>query len=224
MSKKRLSEGDIFYVNVNDKYIFARILLDVNSRILKHEPEHNIKFFAGCYLIEVYKGIYDSPILTTKDIILPSQYTFKKYFYSKTYNVEWIFYEHEPIDYTKLDFPEILKTGDNGLINFTKFDLSIPTSTQFEDWPKIENDKSSQKFTSSICGSFYQMIDESLHLQGRDELMRVSNRTHFLDNNDLRLNINFRDKFYKQIEENLNQNYYEMALKHGYDLGRFYNK
>ena len=222
MTKKRLSEGDIFYVKVNSKFIFARILLDVNTRILKYEPEHHTKFFTGCYLIEVYKGLYDTPNLLTKEIILPSQYTFKKYFYSKTYKVEWFFYDHEPIDYTKLDFPETLKTGENGLIDFGKFDLSIPTSTQFEDWPKLENNQSNQKFTGNISGTFYGMVDESFHLQGRDELMRTPNRTHFLDNNDLRLNISFRNKFYKQIDEDPNMSYYDLALKHGFDLARFY--
>ncbi|WP_175609910.1 hypothetical protein [Zobellia uliginosa] len=49
-----------------------------------------------------------------------------------------------------------------------------------------------------------------------------SDRTYFLDNNDIRLNNNFRKEIYDQIGEDMNQSYYEMALKHGYDLGRFY--
>ena len=220
MAKKKLVEGDIFHVKVNNKYVFARLLLDVDSRILKHEPEHRSKFFAGCYLIEVYKGIYDTPNLTSKEIILPSQYTFKKYFYAKNYNIEWTFHENEPVDYYKLDFPETLETGDNRLINFRKFDLSLPTSMAFEDFPRNEGN-GNQKYTGAICGSFYQMVDESFHFQGRDDLMKTD-RTYFLDNSDIRLNGNFRKEIYNQVGEDINQSYYEMALKNGHDLGRFY--
>ncbi|CAM4412938.1 hypothetical protein [Zobellia nedashkovskayae] len=220
MSKKRLSEGDIFYVNVNAKYVFARLLLDVSNRILRVEPEHHSKFFAGCYLIEIYKGLYSTPNLDTKEIILPSQYTFKKYFYSKNHNIEWVYYNHDPVDYTSLDFPETLKTGENGLIDFRKFDLSIPTRTLFEDFPTNE-DNGNQKFTATICGSYYQMVDEAFHLQNRDDLMRTQ-RTQFLNNNDIRLDKNYRERIYTEIGEDKNQSYYKMSLKHGFDLSRFY--
>jgi len=220
MATKKIKEGDIFYVIVNDKYIFARLLLDVDARILKSEPNHYCKFFTGCYLIEVYKGIYDKPNLTTNEVILPSQFTLKKYFYSKKYSIEWFFYEHKQIDFSKLDFPELLETGDNGYINFRKFEISLPTKTVFKDFP-INQSNGNQKYTGTICSSFYQMVDESFHLQNRDDLMRTK-RTHFLDNSDLRLNESDRKKFYEQINESLNISYYNFSLKHGLGLGRFY--
>lgn len=216
--KKKLNEGDIFYVCVNQKYIFARILLDVD-RILKKESNHKAKFYTGCYLIEVYDGLYEEPNLLSQDIILPSQFTFKKYFYSKNYKVEWTFYNSEKIDYTQLDFPENLETGADGFINFRKFDVSLPTKTLFKNFP--ENSSGNQKYTATICGSYYQMVDEVFHLQGRNDLMQTK-RTHFLENNDLRLSPKDRLKFYQQIEEDPNISYYELALKHGFDLGRFY--
>jgi len=225
-NKKRLHEGDIFYVQVSGKYIFGRILIDVSERILKIEPQHKCKFYSGCYLAEVYKGIYDEPVLTTTEIILPSQFTFKQYFYSKQYKVEWIFYEYQPIDYTKLDFPEVLETGSNSLINFRKFDISIPTKTLFKDFPRQDMNNSptsGQKFTGRICSTFYQMVDEALRLQGRNDLMRDKERTYFLDNNDLRLSPADRTVFYSQINEDKNITYYELALKYGFDLARFYN-
>lgn len=221
MNKYKLQEGDIFYVIVNEKFVFARLLMDVDERILKHEPEHKLKFKSGCYLIEVYKGIYDQPELLTNEIILPGQFTVKRNFYSKIHRVKWMFYRHEPIDYTKLDFPENLETGKNGKINFRKFDLSIPTKTLYENFPV--NKKGNQKYTGSICLSYYQMSDEAFHLQNRDDLMMVADRTYFLNNSDLRLSTKDREMFYQQINENPDTSYYSLALKYGFDLGRFYS-
>ena len=83
MDKKRLQEGDIFYVEQKGKYFFGKILLDVSDRILKIEKENiSLKFFSGCYLVAVYDGIYDKPELTTRDLSIPSAFTFKKYFYN----------------------------------------------------------------------------------------------------------------------------------------------
>lgn len=220
MNNKKLEEGDIFYVKIKDKFIFARLLIDIDTRILKKEPNHKMKFYSGCYLIEVYNGIYDKPILTTDEIIVPSQYTFKKYFYSKNYKVDWVFYEHKPIDYTKIDFPEVIETGNLGMLNFRKFDLSLPTKTLFKDF--FGDDYSNQKYTGSISGTYYQMVDNAFHMQGRDDLMIDPDRTYFLDNSDLRLSPNDRTRFYNEVGEDENQSYYDLAFKYGFDLSRFY--
>ena len=113
---KKLKEGDIFYVKVNGKYIFGKLLIDTKKRIFKLEPQHKLKFYNGCYLVEVYKGIYDKPELPTREIIYPSSFVFSSTFYpSRLYKttVEWTFYKNEPIDYRKIDFPEVLEGGKN---------------------------------------------------------------------------------------------------------------
>jgi hypothetical protein len=50
----------------------------------------------------------------------------------------------------------------------------------------------------------------------------VKDRTYFTK--DLRLEENDRNLFYEQINEKIDTPYYEMALKHGFDLRRFYEK
>jgi hypothetical protein len=221
-NKKKLTEGDIFYVEISGKYIFGKLLLDMHKRIFKLEPKHKLKFYDGCYLIEVYKGIYDIPELTTDEIIYPASFVFHSTFYPSkkwTTYVDWTFYKNEPIDYKALDFPETLETGDNGLIDFRKFDVSIPTKTFRNDfWPDTLN----QKYTGGAFTIFTQMADEVFHLQGRDDLLTDKTRTYFQATKDLRFQTKDRILFYKQINENINISYYELALKHGFDLGRFY--
>jgi hypothetical protein len=220
MKKKRMQEGDIFYVQISRKYVFGRILLDVDERILKLEPQHKYKFYSGCYLAVVYKGVYDEPILTSDEIGLPSQFVFKKYFHSKSDKIDCFFYEHQPVDYREIDFPEVLEGMGQNYINFRKFDVAISTRTLHKDWPEYRSGH--QKYTGSICSTFYQMADEAFHLQGRDDLMQDKERTYFLSNDDLRLSVEDRSKFYSQIKEYPNISYYELALKHGFDLARFY--
>ena len=222
-NSKKLKEGDIFYVKANGKYIFGKLLIDTKKRIFKLEPQHKLKFYNGCYLVEVYKGIYDKPELTTKEIIYPSSFVFSSTFYpSRLYKttLEWTFYENEPIDYRKLDYPEVLEGGKNGYLNLRKFDISLQTKTLINDfWPKMTE----QKYTGSVFPIFFQFVDAAFLLQNRKDLIMDKERTYFEFTNDLRFQNKDRDMFYKQIGEDKNTPYYELALKHGYDLGRFYN-
>jgi hypothetical protein len=218
-NKKRLQEGDIFYVRVNGKYVFGRILMDINERILKLEPQHVYSFYKGCYLLEVYKGICDEPNLVTTEIVLPGEFVFKKDFYAKQDKTDWHFYDSKPIDYKEMDFPETLETGDDGFLDFRKFDIALPTKTLYRNF---YSDTFNQKYTGTIHFSYYSIVDEAFHIQGRDDLMHLKSCVYFSSDRNLRLQLDDRKKFYKQIGENINTSYYDMALKHGFDLARFY--
>lgn len=216
MSKKKLGEGDIFYVERNGKYFFGKILLDVSERILSKEPQNlGFKFFSGCCLAAVYKGIYDKPELKSTETIIPGCFIYTKHFYSKKYKVDWTYYDHEPIDFKKLDFPEAFQNVHQKGICFIKGELEMKTdltSQQFDNEFKV---------MKGIDGSFDALVDIACHYQGRPDLMEVE-RSLFLERRDLRFSPEKRALIYKQIGEDMNQNYYKMALKHGHDLGRFY--
>ncbi|WKX76185.1 hypothetical protein [Zobellia laminariae] len=214
--KKKLEEGDIFYVERNGHYFFGKILLDVSERILKIEPENlGFKFFSGCCLAAVYKGIYKSPELVSNEIIIPNTFIFKKYFYSKKYKVDWTFYKHETIDYRDLDFPEGLQSVHHKGICLSKGELELRTNLTAE---QFDNE---YKIVKGIKGSFNSLIDYACHYQKREDLMDVISK-NYLEWSDLRFAPEKRKEVYQQIGEDMNQSYYEMALKHGYDLGRFY--
>jgi len=216
MSKRKLEEGDIFYVERREKYIFGKILLDVSDRILKNEKQNSgLQSYDGCYLTAVYKGIYDTPILETSELIIPSAFILKKHFYSKKYKVDWVYYDNQVIDYHKLDFPENLLSIHEKGICFRKGELEIKTNFTREEY---ENE---YKILGSIEGSFESLIDIACYYQNRKNLMEI-NRVVFLDSSDFRFAPEKRKEVYKQIGEDINQSYYEMALKHSFDLGRFY--
>ena len=108
-----------------------------------------------------------------------------------------------------------LKSVHQKGICFIKGELELKTeitSAQFDNEYKI---------MPGIDGSFNALIDIACHYQQRDDLMSVK-RIMFLESRDLRFSPDKRKEVYRQIGEDMYQSYYEMALKHGYDLGRFY--
>jgi len=166
-------------------------------------------------MVGVYKGLYDKPKLTTDEFIIPSAFVSKKYFYSKKYKIEWVFYEHKSIDYKKLEFPESLINGEGMITYFTKGELELKTNFSYEEYDNEFN------ILKTNHRSYYSLIDIACHYQNKDDLMDIM-RAYYLEKSDLKFAPEKRKEVYKQIDEDMNQSYYEMALKHGLDFGRFY--
>jgi hypothetical protein len=211
---KRLKEGDIFYVLYKEKYFFGKILMDVSQRISTRDI--TMKFFHDCYLIGIYKGIYNHPNLKEKEFIIPSIYTQKKQFYSKRDKTEWHFYKNEPIDYKKdITFPENIIFVDKVGICFRCGELQFLTKLTQKDWREDFDIQRQVHFWYST------ILMIACHYQNRDDLMDFQHFA-YLEKEDLRFAEKQREEVYKQIGENINTSYYELALKHGFDLGRFY--
>ena len=211
--KKKLKEGDIFYV-YNDyykRYFFGKILVDIMNRFIKRANEGllwPLDFFSDCYLVAVYKDIADAQVLKSREFIIPGSFIYKSSFNRKNKDaMEWVYYDHEDINYQELEFPEYI-VSSNDKICLQRGELSIPTSlnrTQYENEFNITGSK-----TGGINYS------NALLLQG---LPAYKER---IDYSDLRLLPELRKKLYEMIGEDPDTPYYELALKHGKDLARFY--
>ena len=211
--KTKLKEGDIFYV-YNDyykKFFFGKILVDIKNRLVKRANEGllwPLDFFSDCYLVAVYKDIADTPVLKSRDFIIPGSFIYKSSFNRKNEDsIKWVYYDHEDINYQELEFPEYL-ISSNDKICLERGELSIPTSltrAQYENEFNITGSK-----TGGINYS------NALLLQG------LSAYKKNIDYSDLRLLPELRKKLYEMIGENPDTPYYELALKHGKDLARFY--
>ena len=211
--KKKLKEGDIFYV-YNDyykRYFFGKILVDIMNRFIKRANEGllwPLDFFSDCYLVAVYKDIADTPVLKSREFIIPGSFIYKSSFNRKNKDaIKWVYYDHEDINYKELEFPEYL-ISSNDKICLERGELSIPTGltrAQYENEFNITGSK-----TGGINYS------NALLLQG------LSAYKKNIDYSDLRLLPELRKKLYEMIGENPDTPYYELALKHGKDLARFY--
>jgi len=212
---KSLNEGDIFYVIFNGKYIFGKILMDISQRMT--ERVNPMKTFWDCYLVGIYNGIYDKPILTEKEFVIPSIYTQKKQFYLKNdQKTEWYFYKNEPIDYKKdINFPECITIVGSRKIYFHCGEVQLPTKLTKEDFLGEYDIQRNIHF-------WYQTVTNSaLHYGSRNDLVDFTIQSS-LEKEDLRFAEKQRQEVYKQIGEDFNISYYELALKHGFDLGRHY--
>ena len=211
--KTKLKEGDIFYV-YNDyykRYFFGKILVDIMNRFIKRANEGllwPLDFFSDCYLVAVYKDIVDTPVLKSREFIILGSFIYKSSFNRKNKDaMEWVYYDHEDINYKELEFPEYI-ISCNDKICLQRGELSIPTGltrTQYENEFNITGSK-----TGGINYS------NALLLQG---LPAYKER---IDYSDLRLLPELRKKLYEMIGEDPDTPYYELALKHGKDLARFY--
>ena len=213
--KIKLEEGDIFYV-YNDyykRYFFGKILVDIKNRLVKRVNEGllwPLDFFSDCYLVAVYKDIADTPVLKSRKFIIPGSFIYKSSFNRKNEDgIKWVYYDHEDINYHELEFPEYI-VSSNDKICLERGELSIPTGltrTQYENEFNITGSK-----TGGINYS------NALLLQG---LPAYKER---IDYSDLRLLPELRKKIYEMIGEDPDTPYYELALKHGKDLARFYQE
>ena len=211
--KTKLKEGDIFYVH-NDyykRYFFGKILVDIKNRLVKRANEGllwPLDFFSDCYLVAVYKDIADTPVLKSREFIITGSFIYKSSFNRKNKDsIKWVYYDHEDINYHELEFPEYI-ISSNDKICLQRGELSIPTDltrAQYENEFNITGSK-----TGGINYS------NALLLQG---LPAYKER---IDYSDLRLLPELRKKLYEMIGENPDTPYYELALKHGKDLARFY--
>lgn len=211
--KKKLKEGDIFYV-YNDyykRYFFGKILVDIMNRFIKRANEGllwPLDFFSDCYLVAVYKDIADAQVLKSREFIIPGSFIYKSSFNRKNKDaIKWVYYDHENINYKELEFPEYI-VSSNDKICLQRGELSIPTSltrTQYENEFNITGSK-----TGGINYS------NALLLQGLPAYKKN------IDYSDLRLLPELRKKLYEMIGEDPDMPYYELALKHGKDLARFY--
>ena len=211
--KTKLKEGDIFYV-YNDyykRYFFGKILVDIKNRLVKRVDEGllwPLDFFSDCYLVAVYKDIADTPVLKSREFIIPGSFIYKSSFNRKNEDgIKWVYYDHEDINYHELEFPEYL-ISSNDKICLQRGELSIPTGltrAQYENEFNITGSK-----TGGINYS------NALLLQG---LPAYKER---IDYSDLRLLPELRKKIYEMIALDPDTPYYELALKHGKDLARFY--
>ena len=213
MPDKKIKEGDIFYVynDYYNRYFFGKILVDIKNRLVKRANEGllwPLDFFSDCYLVAVYKDIADTPVLKSREFIIPGSFIYKSSFNRKNKDsIKWVYYDHEDINYYELEFPEYL-ISSNDKICLERGELSIPTGltrAQYENEFNITGSK-----TGGINYS------NALLLQG---LPAYKER---IDYSDLRLLPKLRKKLYEMIEEDPDMPYYELALKHGKDLARFY--
>lgn len=217
MKKQKLNHGDIFYLNYNEKYLFGRVLFDVDKQCnqphIVVEYDNYIRSFGGCQLIEMYKGIYSSIedfSLDNKEILISRVFCYN--IDSRINKLPYCKIGFEKVDYTKVEFPEVL--GNLNLeIQLLRGELAF--ATNFKEDPK--------EFRVAYGAESPLVIAHAvLVLQNRRDLIEGYQRDEYLVKGDLLYHPVFRNKIYKDIGINPEISYYDLAKQKGFDLARFY--
>ena len=210
----KIKIGDLVRVKLlNDMYMWVHVLFD-SQFIVKGKKEINpynyFYFYASCYLVNIYSQISTEEELKDDTIFFKGVFIPRKHFAKET------IISNIPVDYRQIDFPE--HTGGlNSSFWLSKGELalgSIPKE-KIHEW----NDRFNGGFRD-----IYSVADSLLYMQNRKSEMQ---RTNYRDTwkfipRDFRFYPEYRKEVYGIIGEDPNQSYYELALKHGFDLARFY--
>jgi hypothetical protein len=222
--RKKLTHGDIFYLELPcKKYVIGKVLFDVekqsNEKSIIFENETYMNTFRRncCQLIEMYKGIYDQPNDIQKiEVLIPRVFVYG--IDSKANNLPYGILAHEKIDYTKVEFPEVIGDSYEAIrLMRGELPLIIEDSYSFDEedlggFP-VSYGAEQIEVVTNIC----------LYIQGREDLIIGGfYRKNGLKDRDLLYHPELRRKLYKRVGADPNKSYYELALSQGYDLSRFY--
>ena len=217
MAKKvKFKVGDVFSIEASkSEFVFGRILFDPNEQYMKKVPQEKqfsyLDFFSGSILIETYVGAFNS-----LDKVDYSKIAVKNSFVSNTIfkrnDVKII--SNQPVQPQEVSFPEVISTYNSNFY-FSTGELKIPININHAEYNEIH--------VYPTSGSGYWELVATLVWSGRTDLVEAGDiRETYLKSNDLRFSPEKREKIYAMIGEDPNQSYYELALKHGFDLARLY--
>ncbi|MDQ0781528.1 hypothetical protein QF044_001382 [Chryseobacterium sp. W4I1] len=213
-----IKSGTIFSVNVSsDEKIFGRVLFNVDDYLEKSKNENNQNYFdvyKKCVLIETFGKVvkeFDETLL--KNVAVKSSFIPVDTFSDED---EWEITDlNFPVPSEYITFPEVLRFV-NGKVYFCVGEVTIATS-----FDEAFRDKCG---VYPSFGSGYWEVVATLDFAGRKDLIEDEDDimdTYFGDS-DLRENPDVRNEIYQAIGEDPNLSYNELALKHGFDLKRFY--
>ncbi|KQS91263.1 hypothetical protein [Chryseobacterium sp. Leaf394] len=187
-------------------FVFGRILFDIEEQVYKSKKDNFDNYFdcyRGCYLVEMYKGIYDSTELPENlEVLIP------RYFVTNKDKTIWNLAGFKKVDFEKVEFPEVVGTAFNenrlmrGELNF-KNPITYPGILPSYDYPVV-------------------LVDICLALQGKENLIDGEYYHESLTDLDLLHHPKIRTEIYKEIAIDPDKSYYELSEERGFDLARFY--
>jgi len=205
---KKLEVGDIFNLKLENKnlFIFGRVLFDVDSQLKKSKAndENYFTTYAGCHLIEIYKGIYDSPNLPdSMEVLIPRVFVFK--IDSKANSLKWEVAGHHKVDVKNIEFPEVVGNAYNE-VRLMRGELYFKTAI-----------KDPIQYPGVLPAPEYPVVilDASLGLQGREDLIDGDYYDESLTDLDLLYHPDERKQIYSDLNLDPDKSYYELSKEMG---------
>lgn len=220
MAKKIICKvGDIFSIPVSDtEFIYGQILFDVASQYIKNKKvssndisRNYFGFFNKSVLVRTFQGVFNS--ITAVDfnkVAVNSTFVFQDFLSEYNGKIEG----HGVINPILVTFPEVLSSYNMDFF-LAVGELYLPIPISNKEYEEIGI------YASSGYG-YYEVIMATLDYSGRNDLVSDNKMDNYFSDSDLRSMPEQRTKIYALAKESPNQSYYDMALKHGFDLSRLY--
>ncbi|MEG3844648.1 Imm26 family immunity protein [Microcoleus sp. herbarium14] len=209
--------GDVFAIPVSEKagYMFGQIVFDIKSQYAskgRRENEDNyFSSFVGCVLIDVFDGLSATKTFTDRPRLIKGIFTEDECLEDKS----WEIVTHVPINPKEVEFPDCLDNYSQEIYLargelYLKTDLTVRYADEVvEVYPTM---------TVAIG-----IKDLALNHMGFPDLIERDFKP-YLSDEDLRYKPLYRNQIYADLGEDPKESYYDIALKHGYDLARLYNQ
>lgn len=214
---KKIGTGDVFYwkLESQSRFIFGRILFDVDRQADQSiiNGESYLTSYAGCQLVEIYKGIYTSTDLPDNlEILIPRVFVFR--IDLKSNKLQWEKAGHIEVDVTKVEFPEVVGSACNE-VRLMRGELYFKT-----------NIKDPVEYPGILPGPEFPVVilDAALSLQGREDLIEGEYYPESLTDLDLYFHPDVRQQIYRDLGVSPDKSYYELAKEMGFDPERLYAK
>jgi Immunity protein 26 len=214
---KKFKAGDIFSLELpTGEYVTGRVLLDVKNQCIRPKlipSDSPLGFFNGYVLTEIYRQTFSKPTAERSEVLIPGVWTDS----GSLKDGDWPIIGHEEVDPTKVEFPEAFILRGSRTILFLKGEIKVPIEMTYEEYEQlsIRNSKGTSGWLGETCLYYLGRKDEINDPNQLDVELRS------LKHSDLRFN-EFRSEAYRRLDEDENISYFEMSLKHGYDIRRFY--
>lgn len=210
---KKLAVGDVFAIKIGNTslHYFGRVLFDVKKQYIKTKefPDNYFGWYGKSILIEIYKSISENLEATNLDLAVQSTFISPKNLLKNDIQV----LRNEPVDPKKVGFPEVISSIDGNIcFNLGELQLKTQYDRKFADeanmFPRL--------------GNMYWIQMAVFDYSGRRDLIEDKDDIKSNYFNDIRNVPALRKKIYSDLGEDPDQTYYELALKHGLDLARYY--
>jgi Immunity protein 26 len=214
---KRFKAGDIFALELpTGEFMTGRVLLDVKHQCIRPKllsSDSILGFFNGYVLTEIYKQTFSNPTAERSEVLIPGVWTDS----GSLKDGQWQIIGHEEVDPKKVEFPEAFILQGSRTILFLKGEIELPIEMTYEEYEqlRVRNSRGASGNLGETCLYYLGRKDEI----NDPDLVDVELRS--LKHSDLRFN-EFRSEAYRRLGEDEHISYFEMSLKHGYDIRRFY--
>jgi hypothetical protein len=219
----KINIGDILAIELKNKlYMFLHIIYQIprkNKReIEKISPKSHlfdyIKWYPGFYIINIFKQISKDMILKDREIMFKGVFVMGSDLKESNYTK----ISEEKINIEEIEFPETLGANKEDGYFIQKGELKI----LIKNYPQ-EFETELQEGPPTGFNDIYSLGDSVLYFQNRkDEMQRKYFDGWKYYPSDLKYYPKLRNRIYEIIKEDPKQNYYNMALKYGFDLRKLY--